>query len=374
MQKRMLARAAAICLLLSGCSLYEGSFVHVTHREGQVSENQEDSPLVGTYQELQLALGAIVDSGKESGILYVTDLLQASLEKSMTAAILYTKQSNPVGSYAVEDITYQVGTNSGRTAVAVSVQYTRTAAEIQKILRLDAPFQVEGAVMQALENFDDRLVMQVGHYMDMDIPQMVQNLAQENPDKVMETPSVVEVVYGNAQTRIIEVTFSYENTRESLRMMCKQVQPVFDSAELYVSGEDDTNRKLSQLYGFLMERFDYKQDTSLTPTYSLLRHGVGDSRAFANVYSAMCRRSGLTCLTVTGTRNAEPWTWNIVLDGDVYYHVDLLACAAMGGFREMTDDQMYGYVWDYSAYPECGFSEESSATETPIPESSKSEN
>lgn len=374
MQKRMLAMAAAICLLLSGCSLYEGSFVHVTHREGQVSENQEDSPLVGTYQELQLALGAIVDSGKESGILYVTDLLQASLEKSMTAAILYTKQSNPVGSYAVEDITYQVGTNSGRTAVAVSVQYTRTAAEIQKILRLDAPFQVEGAVMQALENFDDRLVMQVGHYMDMDIPQMVQNLAQENPDKVMETPSVVEVVYGNAQTRIIEVTFSYENTRESLRMMCKQVQPVFDSAELYVSGEDDTNRKLSQLYGFLMERFDYKQDTSLTPTYSLLRHGVGDSRAFANVYSAMCRRSGLTCLTVTGTRNAEPWTWNIVLDGDVYYHVDLLACAAMGGFREMTDDQMYGYVWDYSAYPECGFSEESSATETPIPESSKSEN
>ena len=374
MQKRMLAMAAAICLLLSGCSLYEGSFVHVTHREGQVSENQEDSPLVGTYQELQLALGAIVDSGKESGILYVTDLLQASLEKSMTAAILYTKQSNPVGSYAVEDITYQVGTNSGRTAVAVSVQYTRTAAEIQKILRLDAPFQVEGAVMQALENFDDRLVMQVGHYMDMDIPQMVQNLAQENPDKVMETPSVVEVVYGNAQTRIIEVTFSYENTRESLRMMCKQVQPVFDSAELYVSGEDDTNRKLSQLYGFLMERFDYKQDTSLTPTYSLLRHGVGDSRAFANVYSAMCRRSGLTCLTVTGTRNAEPWTWNIVLDGDVYYHVDLLACAAMGGFREMTDDQMYGYVWDYSAYPECGFSEESAATETTFPESSKSEN
>lgn len=374
MQKRILAMAAAICLLLSGCSLYEGSFVHVTHREGQVSENQEDSPLVGTYQELQLALGAIVDSGKESGILYVTDLLQASLEKSMTAAILYTKQSNPVGSYAVEDITYQVGTNSGRTAVAVSVQYTRTAAEIQKILRLDAPFQVEGAVMQALENFDDRLVMQVGHYMDMDIPQMVQNLAQENPDKVMETPSVVEVVYGNAQTRIIEVTFSYENTRESLRMMCKQVQPVFDSAELYVSGEDDTNRKLSQLYGFLMERFDYKQDTSLTPTYSLLRHGVGDSRAFANVYSAMCRRSGLTCLTVTGTRNAEPWTWNIVLDGDVYYHVDLLACAAMGGFREMTDDQMYGYVWDYSAYPECGFSEESAATETTIPENSKSEN
>ena len=102
-----------------------------------------------------------------------------------------------------------------------------------------------------------------------------------------------------------------------------------------------------------MERFDYKQETSITPAYSLLRHGTGDSRAFAQIYAAMCRDSGLTCMSVTGTREGEPWTWNIILDGEAYYHVDLLRCSEIGKYQEWTDEEMEGYVWDYSAYPAC---------------------
>ena len=45
-----------------------------------------------------------------------------------------------------------------------------------------------------------------------------------------------------------------------------------------------------------MERYDYRIETSITPAYSLLRHGVGDSRAFAVVYAAMCQQAGLECL------------------------------------------------------------------------------
>ena len=71
------------------------------------------------------------------------------------------------------------------------------------------------------------------------------------------------------------------------------MKPVFESAVLYVSGDGAEKQKFSQLYAFLMERFDYKVETSITPAYSLLRHGVGDSRAFATVYAAMCRLAGL---------------------------------------------------------------------------------
>lgn len=103
-----------------------------------------------------------------------------------------------------------------------------------------------------------------------------------------------------------------------------------------------------------MERFDYKQDTSLTPAYSLLCHGVGDSRAFATVYAAMCRGAGLECTVVTGTRDGVPYTWNIVQDNGQYYHVDLLRCHVTGQFKQTRDWEMNGYVWDYSAYPACG--------------------
>ena len=101
-----------------------------------------------------------------------------------------------------------------------------------------------------------------------------------------------------------------------------------------------------------MERFDYKIETSITPAYSLLRHGVGDSRAFANVYGAMCRSAGLECLTVTGTRNGEPWTWNMICDNGIYYHLDLTRCKEDGSFCERAEGSMTGYVWDYSAFPE----------------------
>ena len=152
---------------------------------------------------------------------------------------------------------------------------------------------------------------------------------------------------------MLELIFTYQTSRDSLRRMQTQVQPVFDSAALYVSGEGEDYQKLSQLYGFLTERFDYKFETSITPAYSLLRHGVGDSRAFATVYAAMCRGAGLECMTVTGTRAGEPWTWNIVMDNGCYYHVDLLRSNAVGQFRTYTDSQMSNYVWDYSDYPAC---------------------
>ena len=171
-------------------------------------------------------------------------------------------------------------------------------------------------------------------------------------------------VFGNGKSRVVEISFSYQNSRESLKQMQSQVQPIFDAASLYVSSATQDRQKFSQLYGFLMERFDYELETSITPAYSLLCHGVGDSRAFALAYAAMCRNAGLDCRVVTGTRNGEPWTWNMVLDGNSYYHVDLIRANAQGSFSEMTDSEMTGYVWDYSAYPECARSHASAADQS----------
>ena len=169
----------------------------------------------------------------------------------------------------------------------------------------------------------------------------------------MEIPQVSQSDYGTGRDRVLELIFTYQTSRDALRRMQSQVQPVFDAASLYVSGEGKDYQKFSQLYAFLMERFDYKVEISITPAYSLLRHGVGDSRAFATVYAAMCRSAGLECMTVTGTRSGEPWTWNIILDDGCYYHVDLLRSNVNSQFQEYTDTQMENYVWDYSAYPVC---------------------
>lgn len=202
-----------------------------------------------------------------------------------------------------------------------------------------------------MEGFALGIVLLVEEYKVRDYTQFVQDYAQENPQTVMETPQVTEAVYGSGGSRVVELVFAYQNSRDSLRRMQTQVQPVFDSAVLYVSGDDADRQKYAQLYAFLMEPFDYKLETSITPAYSLLRHGVGDSRAFATVYAAMCRDAGLECLVVAGTHAGEPWTWNLVLDDGQHYHVDLLRCSESGEFRKFPDAEMGEYVWDYSMYP-----------------------
>ena len=100
-----------------------------------------------------------------------------------------------------------------------------------------------------------------------------------------------------------------------------------------------------------MERNEYEISTSITPAYSLLRHGVGDSKAFATVYAAMCRAADLDCLVVSGTRDGEPWTWNMICQDDVFYHIDLVRSNHEGELVLNYEKDMEGYVWDYSAYP-----------------------
>lgn len=343
-----------LTLLLGGCSVFDGQYVRVTPHAVQSSQGQQESAGVRTYAELRAALTEMVAAGRESTVILTQDYPELLLEENMESAKLYACTYDPIGAYAVEDMTYEVGTKAGQTAVAVTVTYRHSQSDIRGIVQLDSMDAVEPSVLQALEQIESRCVILIKGYKNTDFGQMVQKLAQANPQTIMECPQITADVFGRGATRLVELTFSYENSKDVLQQMQSQVRNVFDSASLYVSGDGADQQKLSQLYSFLMDRFNYTMDTSITPSYSLLRHGVGDSRAFAMVFAAMCRNAGLECLMVTGTKNAEPWTWNIVRDGEKYYHLDLTRCKEDGFFYERTDDAMGGYVWDYSAFPACG--------------------
>ena len=352
MNRKLFALFLILSMLLSGCAWLDGSYVHVTPHPAGGGGNQGEALSAENYSELLGILKDMVAAGKNGCVIYTGDFDGDAMNRGLKMAGDYIRVTDPIGAYAVEDITFEQGASSGKPAVAVSITYRRTSAEIQRILRLTDTDAAQPLVQKALQNCDSRLVMLIEEYRQTDFDQLVQNLALAYPESVMETPQTVETVYGKGSSRVVELSFTYENSRDNLRQMQTQVRPVFDSAALYVSGDGADSQKFGQLYAFLMERFEYKLETSITPAYSLLRHGVGDSRAFATVYAAMCRMAGLECRIVTGTRQGEPWTWNLVWDNGKPYHVDLLACSAVGAYRERTDEEMQGYVWDYSAYPE----------------------
>lgn len=378
--RRLISCFLALSLLLSGCSWLDGSYSSVTPHQ-QHSDGEESLPETAeNYLQLRDALENMVLSGVQSDVISLKNFRQDQISDSMDLAVRYVKTSFPMGAYAVEDITYELGSVGGSPAVAVEITYLHEYREIQAVQRVADMDQVRERIGQALKTYEASLVMLIEDYQAADIHQMVDDFAQDNPSIVMETPEIAVQMYPDSgRQRVLELKFSYESSRDSLRSMQEGVQRVFNSAALYVSRDAKDYQKLSQLYAFLMERFDaYQVKTSITPAYSLLNHGVGDSYAFAVVYAEMCRRAEVECQVVVGTCRGEPWYWNMVLDDGYYHHVDLLACQQWGGYRELTDAQMGDYVWDYSSYPVCTGrpiepetptpTDESVAVETTVPE------
>ena len=344
---------AALCALLAGCGSLMGSvYVNIQPHEDQGGRDQSDTVMASDYRMLCGVMEDLVSAGTERAVIHVGEYDQEAIVRDMGYAVRYIREDFPLGAYAVEDITYEIGRSGGVPAISVEVAYLHGRLELRRIRPVADMEAAAVQIGEALRDCETGLVLAVETYEETDLVQLVADYADENPHVVMETPQVAAGLYPEEGTsRILELSFTYQTSRESLRQMRSQIQPVFSAATLYVSGGGSDQQKYSQLCALLMERHEYILETSITPAYSLLTHGVGDSKAFATVYAAMCRQAGLECHVITGTRDGAPWCWNMVCDEGGYYHVDLLRSTEEGRFAEKTDAQMTGYVWDYSAYP-----------------------
>ena len=343
-----------LALLLCGCSGWSnGEYHHVTPHVDDSNQSSGQNVTASDYLSLYNAMNDLVDSGAETGIIFVSRYDQNQVERDMLTAAEVVRQKNPVAAYAVDQITCELGTNSGQSAVAVKITYNRDPRQLSKIIRV--PDMKEGTALIAsqLDACADSIVLYCEKYRNVDFVQFVEDYAAENPQLVMETPQLTVSTYpDNGTARIVEVKFIYQTSREVLRGYQQQVSRIFSSAVLYVDADAVESEKISQLYTFLMQLEDYSIVTSITPAYSLLRQGQGDSEAFATVFAAMCRETGLECQVVTGTRWGEAWYWNMVKDEDGWHHVDIILCSQSDGLVYRADVEMEGYVWDYEAYPQ----------------------
>ncbi len=355
MKKRLIGSILALCLALSGCEgMLQGNYTWEASHPIEASPVDPQQVSADTYAALRRALIRLVEAGSEQGTIFVENYPQSKLDGDVSKAVADVCKNDPIAAYAVEDIQCQLGTSGSQAALSVKIQFLHDRTEIRKIKEVADNAAAWEAVESALIACDTGLVLLVEDFTDADFVQAVEDCALQNPQYVMEMPQVTVNLYPESgKTRVVEIKFAYQTSRDSLKSMQAQVEPIFTSAVLFVSGEGAQTEKFEQLYGLLMNRFEYKIETSITPTYHLLRHGIGDSRAFAAVYGAMCRQAGLECQIVSGTREGESWYWNIIQADGVYYHVDLLQSKELEEFTQRFDAQMEGYVWDFSAYPAC---------------------
>ena len=351
--KRMLALALMLCLLLSGCSYWNnGSYSAVMPHTEPTNRGQRPTISVYSYADLTAALSAMIESSTESSILSLQYGTDETNRRDVELAVREVQNRNPYAAYAVESIGYVFGVSGGRNAVNVRVSYLPNRVRMDKIQQVRTVAEAHRIVRQQMDDCSAGVVLYFDFAEQIDYAQIIEDYALENPISVMEKPDVSVSLYPEGgQPQIVELKFTYQTSRGELRTMQNKVTPVFTSAQQYISGNWSEAEKCLRLYTFLMNRYEYHIQTSITPTYSLLLHGVGDSRAFAVVYAQMCRQAGVECYVVPGTRDGAPWVWNVIQINGNYYYLDLLRCNQSGVFTLYEQDQMENYVWDYSAYP-----------------------
>ena len=158
--KRIFILCTCLCLLLSGChTILDGNYLWTAPHQVQENPGDEGMLQAANYDELLTALSGMAENGTETGIIYISQYESNRIEEEMEKAVKTTLKNNPIAAYAVDTIQWELGTNSGQRAVAVSISYLHNRTEIRKIQHVATTEQAEEKISDALKNVASGLVL-----------------------------------------------------------------------------------------------------------------------------------------------------------------------------------------------------------------------
>ena len=343
---KIIALLVWLCVLLSGCDAWMGGeYISVTPHEAR-SEPYADRVIeVTSYTQLRNAITNLVRTGAENGVISISAFNQGTIHFYVDTAISNVIENTAFGAYAVEKITYEIGTNRGTSVVACRIHYRPGNQLPNKIAKIESVGQFEEMIKKALDEGDASVLVYMEQYEKLNIEEIVDSYAKLFPDRVVEIPVVkVEFYPEKGAERIVQVCFNYQTDAILMHQKRSAIEDAFRAAELSVNNISDPAAICEQLYLYLMGKTEIKEIQGTMPAYDVLVREVGDRESLAVVYARMCNRAGLSCSVVSGTRDGKPWTWNVVRLRDKDYLVDLLHSYESQTFLLNRADQVFGYI------------------------------
>ena len=357
MKCRLFFLCLALALLLTGCGLVPSEYDSVSPHADSYSQPSKDEEItVNSYAELKSSLLALIDEGVEESTL-TTDVYSGDVEADFNRAVESITHDLPEQAYLVSGIRGEIVSAGSYSRIDLKIRYRHEKSELQNVVKVYSMEDVVERVREALEASEETLLLHVYDYEDMDFKQLVKSYSQDNLTSVIAEPdTVLKRTFPNeGSDRILELRFVYPLDYKSLSSRKQFLDYMIDSAKDNVSAAPDDLERARQLYSLQIGGHSYSEESTDTPAFDLFVERKGDSRAFSAVYQAMCEGAKVNCVTVHGTKDGEPYDWNILVLESGVWHVDVNADAQSGAaeLRFMTDAEMAGYEWDRDAYPAC---------------------
>lgn len=352
-------RIAALVLLLSvltGCTrLSAGEYISVRpHEEPAAQTDQTDAVVVEDYLGLRTAVKNFVRHGQTEGLIRVNSY-EGDVETDLTEVVYEVRKTDPFGTYAVEYMTHECVRIVSYYEIRIHTTFRRSLQELEAVEIIVSQKQLEERLDRAMKQGEQLLLLQMNDYQDQDLADMIQTYCLEHPDVVVEVPAVeVQMYPQSGRQRVLEVRLSYTLPPETLQERKLAVRETVDGAAEYIRYREKPLDKAQLLYSYLITRFSYTRQDTVTPVYSALCEGGADPLGLAQGWKLICDKAGVECYVVQGLKNGQPYTWNMVSLGGEYRHMDLAQCVLeRGGLILRTDKNMSEYHWDTSLYPVC---------------------
>lgn len=179
-----LALAAVMLFTLAGCSMLERGYGSVTPHVSSYYESEAGDVLrAENYQDLVNDLLVLIgDYAAEGTIWLYHDEGDSEAEQAIEDACQEVQRETPMGSYAVEYITYTVSEDSRLySEIVVSIAYRRSEAQLKGIVHATSVSALNTLLPTAVENGAAELVVQVGYFQDQaqEVRDIVAQIQQE---------------------------------------------------------------------------------------------------------------------------------------------------------------------------------------------------
>ena len=380
-----------LLLLLGGCSSGEGYLSVRPHVEqynpGPAPTETEPVPVVSNRLELRGAILSLIDNWKEQGTVLIRNY-EGDVTQNLNEVMDYATRQHPTGAYAVDYADAEIREENGQQLVQVSFVFRRSLSEINSIVLVDNNDAAYTKIEEALNNYSTALTLRIRRYSDRDFASEIIRYCLENPRKVPAIPEFSLKLYPEkGDHRILELHFTYPESKDVMREKLLEVETTFQSALSYGSAGKTPLDKATRLCQYLIRRRNQSlSDAAPTlPLYSLLSENTGHDLSFAMCYNDLCTSLGIHSRIVQGSKNGAPYYWNLLEFEEEVFHVDLRRYVEQKSSTivPLYDEELLaeGYSWDQSSYPAAplkstepsestGPSESTNPSETTVPSES----
>jgi len=374
MARRILLIAAlitALAVAFSGCAtLLEDYKLEVTPRSAVPEERLRQEPAVEitSYDELKAEIMGLVVRHEGSGrmVAYTYD---GNITEDITRVRQEIMKEDPLGSYAVADISGVTTRMVTYSEIVVSVSFKRTEQQVESIVNVSTLRYLRTELLRVLSECHDAAVFRTSLQITPEaILWTVEDLYYQNPRSIVMLPVTVVGIFPGygGEERIYELRFGYPDESSILRHYAASLALYVRSNAEYATGDNDAEILLSlaenlieasyfNLYAARSISSHGAQNLAAT-AYGALVSGRAAGEGFAMAFKALCDELRFECFVVLGQLDGMIHAWNIVSLYGENYHIDV----AMGdldgietAFLKTDEDMEERYVWEKESTVRC---------------------